>query len=565
MEQQIMQTLDKCEKLAGKCGINTRSRQLEYVKNQIEENGVGLVTFVGQDSEALGDAAGNMLGGKHLYDLSLKYVDRAFRLTCVYGEELTCYIDIDGESIECEIADLGGRLNELSTDSIPDVRITLKEEKLKQFEIELLCAVKNFTEFDWNWELSDSDVAFLITNAVKAMDAAEKDLFENYLSTIFGAKRAGVVVDGMFMLNSEADCEDVLDNVKSIISRQDFGEERLFTDAEAVGDYIYQDAVADMEELRRLRNVQLALRCIESLDEEVVSRLNKADIDMTAAKELIAELEAKRSAINQKGIVTASNARAKMLSDLNVRSVEDIEEYNKQIMANLQKAMDKEEDVSRMTEKIPGFIESAWNKFEQEKGMQTSRQVQKNVELIYKDIEADAESFFVDLGEDKKQLLGNIFYELGNGTDTGVSQDFSVQSDDKLGKVSKVMLVAALPVTLFTGITVGVIMSAGAVALKYKNDVRMKEKNRQILAAKVKDVCMDIKADIQSASADQNEKIADSVEQSICEAYDKFCDTLVTKAESLAEEAEQLAGRKEELLRIHDTDIPAMKQTVVSA
>ncbi|MCH5187040.1 MAG: hypothetical protein J1F63_01455 [Oscillospiraceae bacterium] len=562
MNEKLGNALKYCEDVAEKYEAEDAIAHVRSARKLINSGGAGAVAFIGQNSETLVGMVKDVLASDKLEGLSVKYVDKAFRLRVCYGDEFSCRLSgANNEYNDCGLTELAGALKESAKGYVPDVEITLPEEKLKLFEVKALFTYNNFTEYDWNNELDTVDFAFLVTNATMAMNSEERSFAEKHMSRVFGPVRSAIVVNGMYMLNSTDDQEAVLSNVKTIMKR--LGLEQLFTETGDVAEYIYLNAAENLSDMRELRDLQIVRNSFEVLDKNLAEKQEAASIDSSDVEELIQTIEEKRGKIVARGIVSASNVYTKIMSVMNMEYMDEVEKYNAEIIDNIRKGIDSADDITLLSEKIPGYIETSWNSFEQKKRQSFIDKVQSVVESAYSQMELDADAFFDDIQGEQKVLLERVVGELRKNIDRGIFDPFEQDAKNNISTVSKVMLIAALPAALIMGPLTGIVTAAGAIALSHYGSTKLTESNKKQLIDQAKNLCNNVKIDFYNELEKQVEAAASNVREAVSDAYKTYCDKLIEKANSLKDSAEKLKGRQDEIAAVRSVDIANMMAELI--
>lgn len=573
MNENILKIIDSCLEISKKFDSLPVSNFISEEKELLSSAKTGKILFIGQQSENLTACLKAVLQADELEPLSLKYIDRAFRLNISYAEEFSCSTSEFGkDSRACELNKIAAAVSNFNKDIIPSVDITIKSEKLKSFGITLIHSYDGFKEFIWKKELSRTDFAFLFTNATCAMNMYEQAFLSEYLRNYLGSARTGIVLCGMQLLNTETDRQDVISSVNSILTSNGISGDLMYTDNAALEKFIYSYVSENIAELHNLRDIQVADMCIREIDDMLAEKEKEACLDVDAIKDLIEDMKKKKEDIVNRGYIAADNARANIKLSLAENFLTELENYNDEVFENIKKGIEKTDDVSKIKGKIPEFIQSAWEIFLREKSQWMDDTVNCIINKTYAEMEKDADEFFADAADDKKKLLEQLLEDKIDFLTPDIPfvyrKDFNGKTlpeakTNKLTAASKVILLSSIPVVFILGPVQGIVTAVGGIALKKYNENKLKAESKEELIRAIENICITTKTELYNEYCTEIEDLSEKTADRICSSYEKFADVLINSLNRLYENASILSSQLDEIKDIRSNKIPKLKNTLM--
>lgn len=220
------------------------------------------------------------------------------------------------------------------------------------------------------------------------------------------------------------------------------------------------------------------------------------------------------------------------------------------------------QDITKIADDIPRYIERAWSKFETEKKPETDNKVNEILEQIYEQMKKDADDFFVDVSEEKRALLEEIYDMLNIEPVSEFSAENVTLNDNKINKASKIMLWAAIPVALIGTFSAGILTAVGGVALKKFGSKKLIEKNKENLINELDTMRGTTEYDICASFTKELDNVAHKVNIEVEEAYKKFVDFLLSKLKRLLTEVEKQQSVLDEIKKIKEVTLPEIRNKI---
>lgn len=570
MCENILNAVDSCLAIAKKYDSLQVIDFIAEEKKLFNAHLPGNILIIGQDSKNLLECVKGLLNQSEIHNLKLGYIDRAFKLIFSHGEAFKCKISQENKvALELEPIDIAKKISNCNKDVVPSVEITLNSDKLKDFSITVIHSCDGFKELIWKKELGCADFAFLLINATAAMNMYERNFLNEYLKHYLGVARIGIVVAGMEHINSLSDRDEIISNVKSIMMQCGMRSDLLYMDNESIEKFIYSYVSDNLAELHRLRDVQIAATCISEIEALLDTKEKEASFDAYTVQELIEEMKLKKKDIMEMGDIAAENARANIKFSLSENFLNEIDSYNEDIVENIKKGIENAEDISKVKDKIPDFIENAWATFLNGKYPWMEDTVQGVLEKIYEEMENDVDEFFVDVSDDKKNLLAFLFENLQNDSTHRIQSVYNVGNlpeakPNTLTAVSKIMLLSSVPLVFLANPVVGIATAASGIVLKKYNKNKLEEASKEEMLKAFKDICIAYRTEIYNSCCKEFEYFSDEAAAAVRKAYEKFTDNLIGRLHALYENITRLNCQMDEIKQIRDKEIPALKSAVMS-
>lgn len=549
-----------CEKISNKFNDAKTIAYLNGAKTILEGDAAGKILFFGQQADALVNLAKEIIGDENLSPLSLKYVDRAFKLNFVFGEKLVCKNMSNGE--ECKIEQVSELIMNSNKEQVSEFTIELNSDLLEKISITAMYSYRSFVEYDWNDEFSKTEFGFLLSNATMAMNQEEREVLAGCCKNSNATHRIGVFLTNIQYLNTNEELNDVIDIASGTMKQIGLNTDLLYYDAGKLAEYIRKDICAGISELKEMRDIQLMTSCVNAIEQMVDEKEKCSSLNIAELKGLIEEIEEKKERIIKKGRFAGNDAAARIRIALLDDFIQEIREYNAQVFEQISEKVNSTQDITTITNDISRYIERAWSKFEAAKKPEMDNKVNEILEQIYEQMKKDADSFFVDVSNEKRDLLESIYDMLSIEPVSGVSFDTITKDDSKITKASKIMLWAAIPVALIGTFTAGIVTAVGAIALKKFGSKKLIEENKEKLIKELDGIKSTTEYDICESFTKELENVANKVNVEVEAAYKKFVDTLLLNLKQLLSEVEKLKSVLDEIKEIKTITLPEIRNKI---
>lgn len=549
-----------CEKISKKFNDTKTITYLKDAKTILEGDVAGKILFFGQQADALVNVVKEIIGDENLSNLSLKYVDRAFKLNFIFGEKFICKNISNRE--ECKIEQVSEIIMNSDKEQVLEFTIELNSELLEKISVTVMYSYRNFAEYDWNDEFSKTEFGFLLSNSTMAMNQEEREVLAGCCENSNALHRIGVFLTNINYLNTIEELNDVVDSVSRTMKQIGLNTDLLYYDAEKLAKYIRNDICGNISELKEMRNVQLVVSCVNAIEQMIDEKEKYSSLNIEELKELIKEIEEKKEHIIKVGHFAGKDAAARIRLALSDDFMQEVREYNTQVFEQISKKVNSTQDITTITDDISRYIQRAWMKFENEKKPEMDNKVNEILEQIYEQMKIDVDSFFVDVSEEKRELLETIYDMLSIEHNSRFAFETITATDSKINKASKIMLLAAIPIALIGTFTAGIVTAAGAIVLKKIGNKKLIEENKEKLIKELDGIRSTAEYDICDSFTKEIDNVANKVNVEVEESYKKFADTLLLKLKQLLNEVEKTKDILDEIKKIKTVTIPEIRNKI---
>lgn len=406
----------------------------------------------------------------------------------------------------------------------------------KRVDLRFVYSRNGYMDMDWPTVFAATDCLILTFSAVQLLTRSERSFVEDRVRGGFGLDRLTLLLTGTDMIQREEDLELALQRLKQYAETLGGGCTALSIEDETLPELVGTSLPDRVETLRDLRLDHAAALCLAQTQSELTALRDSAGTDLDQVEALREECEKRADKLRRSGRHTASDAESAVSVNLYYTFRQALEKYGAELseQAAAALAQAEESELAGQAVKVLAYLQQSWSAFIRRQSERLQQDVENYIVQAYQMAEQDAEAALLSLPEQYDDLLGKALPLRIGGPDIGgqdISGGYGTRSD-RIKKLSKALLVGAVPAALILGPAATLAMAAGSLAIKkfYLPEIgaealaAMQGKARESCAAMAEAVDGETRAYLKRAAGDVRESVEKIYESLAARLTDELAD-----------------------------------------